>query len=465
MNLKNVEKKEKSMVELVIEVGREELEKGLEQSYRKNRNQISVPGFRRGKAPRKIIESMYGESVFYEDAVGFAYPEAYAAAVEQEGLKTVSYPQVELVNISKDGFEFKAMVAIYPEVKLGQWKGLSAVRPAAEVTDADVDAEIQALRSRNSRLVSVDRPAKDGDTVVLDFEGFDNGVPFEGGKAEKYSLTLGSGSFVPGFEEQLVGLAPGAEADINVTFPEDYHADLAGKPVVFKVKIHEVKETELPAADDEFAKDVSEFDTLDELKKSIYDRLVKEKADRSAQAFENALLDQVIEGMEAEIPEAMVDSQVEKMLEDYALRITSQGIPFEEYLKMTGTTPDQLKESAKEPALHRVKLELALAAVADGEGLEFSDEEIETEYKEIAERYSMEPEKVKNAVDREEILKEMKITKAAKLVVDAANVLAEPAEQPAEKAEASAEETSEEEKPKKKRAVKKKAADSEEKGE
>ena len=460
MNLKSVEKKENSMAELIISVDREALEKALEQAYRKNRNKLSVPGFRKGKAPRKIIETMYGESVFFEDAVGFAYPEAYAAAVEQENLKTVSYPQVELLDISKEGFEFKATVALYPEVKLGAWRGLSAVRPSTEVTDADVDAEIEALRTRNSRLVSAPRAVCTGDTVILDFEGFDDGVPFEGGKAEKYSFVIGSGSFVPGFEEQLVGLSVGDEKDIEVTFPEDYHASLAGKPVVFKVKLHEVKTNELPDADDEFAKDVSEFDTLDELKKSIYDRLVKEKAEQSAHGFESALLDQVIEGMEAEVPQAMVDAQVEKMLEDYSFRITSQGIPFEDYLKMTGTRLEDLRESAKEPALHRVKTELALSAIADEEKFEFTPEDIEAEYAAIAERYSMDPEKVKAAVNESDMLTEMRVSRAAKLVVDSA------VEVDGEAAAETPEETSDSEnKPKKKRAPKKKSADSEEKGE
>ena len=264
MNVKSKENVENSAVELIIEVGAQEFEAALDKVYKKQRGSIAVPGFRKGKAPRKIIEGMYGSGVFYEDAIEELYPSAYAEAVEQEKLDVVAYPKVEVLEVGKDGFTFKAVVTVRPEAKIGTYKGLSAEKEAVAVTDEDIENELKPYVERATRLVNVEREAKMGDTVLLDFEGFDNGVPFEGGKAENHALELGSHSFVPGFEEGVVGLKPGDEKDIDVTFPEDYHADLAGKPVVFKIKVHEVKEPQAPVVDDEFAKDVSEFDTLDE---------------------------------------------------------------------------------------------------------------------------------------------------------------------------------------------------------
>ena len=272
MNVKSKENVENSAVELIIEVGAQEFEAALDKVYKKQRGSIAVPGFRKGKAPRKIIEGMYGSGVFYEDAIEELYPSAYAEAVEQEKLDVVAYPKVEVLEVGKDGFTFKAVVTVRPEAKIGTYKGLSAEKEAVAVTDEDIENELKPYVERATRLVNVEREAKMGDTVLLDFEGFDNGVPFEGGKAENHALELGSHSFVPGFEEGVVGLKPGDEKDIDVTFPEDYHADLAGKPVVFKIKVHEVKEPQAPVVDDEFAKDVSEFDTLEEFKKDYLDR-------------------------------------------------------------------------------------------------------------------------------------------------------------------------------------------------
>lgn len=337
MNVKSVEKQEKSMVELVIEVGRDEFEAAIDKVYKKQRGRISVPGFRKGHAPRKIIEGMYGSGVFYEDAINEAYPDAYAKAVEQEKLDEVAYPHVEIVEVGKEGFTFKARVAVRPEVKLGEYKGLSAPKEAAEVTEEDIDSEMKPLVDRASRLVAVKRKAKKGDTVVLDFEGFKDGVPFEGGKAEGYSLKLGSNSFIPGFEDKLVGVKSEEERDLELTFPADYQAEeLAGKDVVFHVKVHEVKALELPAIDDEFAKDVSEFETLAELRKDLGDKL-KERREKTAEdAFKEALLEQAAGNMEADIPDDMVDYQAGKMVEDYERRVTSQGISFDNYLQMMG---------------------------------------------------------------------------------------------------------------------------------
>ena len=323
MKVTNVEKKEKSTVELTIQVEAGEFEAAVQKAYLKKRNRISVPGFRKGKAPRKIIEGMYGSGVFYEDAIEATYPAAYAEAVKEQGLDDVGYPHVELVEAGKEGYTFKALVSVRPEVKLGEYKGLTAAKEVVKVTDADVDAEMKPYIDRATRLVSVERAAAKGDTAVIDFKGFLNGEPFEGGEAQGHELELGSGAFVPGFEDGVVGMKPGEEKDIDLTFPEDYHEELAGKPVVFHVKLHEVKEHQAPAVDDEFAKDVSEFDTLDEFKADLAKKLTERREAVAQRDFESALLEQVVANMEVEIPDAMVDMRVDEMVEDYARRISS----------------------------------------------------------------------------------------------------------------------------------------------
>ena len=359
MNVKSVEKKEKSTVELVIEIGKEEFEAAVEKVYKKQRGKITVPGFRKGKAPRKIIEGMYGSGVFYEDAINDLYPEAYTQAVEQEKLDTVSWPNVEVLDVGKDGLTFKATVTVRPEVKLGEYKGLTAEKNEVTVTDEDIEGELKPFINRATRMVTVEREAKEGDTVVIDFEGFLDGTPFDGGKAEGHSLELGSGSFIPGFEEQLVGTKAGDEKELNVTFPEDYHAsDLAGKPVVFKVKVHEVKEKQLPQVDDEFAKDVSEFDTLADFKKDLGDKLKERRESQAQRDFEAALMEQVMSNMEVEIPDAMVDYEADQLVNDMAQRIQAQGIPFEQYLSMMGMTVDMMREQAKAAAMERVRRDL-----------------------------------------------------------------------------------------------------------
>ena len=417
MNVKSVEKKEKSTVELIVEVGREEFEAAIEKVYKKQRGKISIPGFRKGHAPRKIIEGMYGPSVFYEDAINEIYPEAYATAVDQEKLDVVAWPETEIQEVGKDGFTFKATVTVRPEVKLGQYKGLTAPKEDVTITDEDVQGELRPYIQRATNLVSVDREAKNGDTVVIDFEGFKDGEPFEGGKAEGHSLELGSGAFIPGFEDQVVGMKAGEEKDLNVTFPEDYGAkELAGAPVVFKVKVQEVKEKEEPILDDEFAKDVSEFDTLDAFKADLAEKLKKRREDAAQHAFENALMEQVVANMEVEIPEAMVDYEADKLVNNYAQRVTAQGISFDQYLTIMGMTMEQMKEQAKDSARKQIQSDLALGAIVEAEKLEVTDEEADAEIKKLAGEYKMEEEAVRKALILDDLKKDMCRRKAAELV-------------------------------------------------
>lgn len=461
MNVKSVEKQEKSMVELVIEVGRDEFEAAIDKVYKKQRGRISVPGFRKGHAPRKIIEGMYGSGVFYEDAINEAYPDAYAKAVEQEKLDEVAYPHVEIVEVGKEGFTFKARVAVRPEVKLGEYKGLSAPKEAAEVTEEDIDSEMKPLVDRASRLVAVKRKAKKGDTVVLDFEGFKDGVPFEGGKAEGYSLKLGSNSFIPGFEDKLVGVKSEEERDLELTFPADYQAEeLAGKDVVFHVKVHEVKALELPAIDDEFAKDVSEFETLAELRKDLGDKL-KERREKTAEdAFKEALLEQAAGNMEADIPDDMVDYQAGKMVEDYERRVTSQGIPFDNYLQMMGMTRQQLRGQAMEGALRQVRTTLTLQAIAKAEKIVVTQEEKDAEIKRLAEQYSMPEEQVRAVVAEKDLESDLSNQKAAEVIYSTAKVGKPAAKKAAPKKTKTAEAEPEAElKPKKKASAAKEKAE------
>ena len=455
MNVKSVEKQEKSTVELVIEVGREEFQAAIEKVYKKQRGNITVPGFRKGHAPRKIIEGMYGSGVFYEDAINELYPEAYAQAIEQEKLDAVAWPKVEIVDVGKDGFSFKALVTVRPEVTLGEYKGLTAEKNDVNVTDEDVDNELKPYISRATRMVTVEREAKNGDTVVIDFEGFKDGEPFAGGKGEGHSLELGSGSFVPGFEEQLVGAKAGDEKDLDITFPEDYHADLAGKAVVFKVKVHEVKEKQEPVVDDEFAKDVSEFDTLEEFRKSLAERVKERRESQAKRDFENSLMSQVTENMQVEIPEAMIDFEAEQMVNEMAQRITSQGLSFEQYMTMTGMNMDMMKSQAMEPAGNRVRRDLALGAIVAAENITVSDEEKAEEYKRLAEQYSVTEEEARKAISEEDVAKELSYRKAESLIYDTAKVGKAPAKKKTaakkttKKAEEGEEETPAEEKPKK----------------
>ena len=460
MNVKSVEKQEKSAVELVIEIGGEEFEAAVQKAYLKQRNKINVPGFRKGKAPRKIIEGMFGSGVFYEDAINELYPKAYAEAVEQEKLDVVSWPNVEVLEAGKDGLTFKATVTVRPEVKLGEYKGLTAEKEEVKITDEDIEGELKPYINRASRMVTVEREAQNGDTVVIDFEGFKDGVPFDGGKAEGHSLELGSGAFIPGFEDQLVGTKAGDEKDVNVTFPEEYHAEeLAGAPVVFKVKVHEVKEKQLPTVDDEFAKDVSEFDTLEAFKKDLADKLTERREAQAKRAFEAAIMEQVMDNMEVEIPDAMVAYETDQMVEDMARRIQAQGIPFEQYMAMTGMTIDIVRSQAAAAAMERVRRDLALGAVVAAENIEISDEDLEAEYKRLADEYHMELDQVKAAAPAEDVKKGLAIQKAEQVIYDSAKVGKAPAKKKTTKKkaeEAEGEAAEGEEKPKKRRTTKKK---------
>ena len=455
MTVKSCEKLEKSRVALTIETSAEEFEAAVNKAYLKMRGKINVPGFRVGKAPRKIIEKMYGAEVFYEEAVNIILPDAYEAAVKEQELDVVGYPEVELESCTKDGVVFKCTVAVYPEVKLGQYKGLEAPKAEVKVVAADVNARLKEMADRNSRLVSVERAVKKGDTADIDFEGFDNGVAFDGGKGENFDLEIGSGSFVPGFEEQLIGMKAGEEKDIDITFPENYTPELAGKPVVFHVKVNEVKVKEVPALDDEFAKDVSEFDTLKELKADIKKKLTAERTESAQRAFEDVLMAKVAEGVEADVPHEMVELQAEQMTEGFKQQLASQGIPFDQYLKMTNTTEADFKSQAYGPAEQQVKMDLAISAIVKAENLEATDDEVEAEMKKVADRYGMDLDTVKKYLRPEEVKEQVIREKVIKLVADNAVAVA-PAEALAE--EETEAEAAEEKKPAKKAAAKKPSA-------
>ena len=419
MTVKNVEKLEKSRVAIEVTVGAEEFEAAVAKAYLKRRGKISVPGFRPGKAPRKMVEKLYGAEIFYSDAVDEALPEAYAKAVESEKLDTIGFPEVELVgDVTKEGYTFKATVAVYPDVKLGKYKGISVPKEEVKVTADDVKARLNELAERNARLVSVDRKAKKGDTAVIDFEGFDNGVPFAGGKGENHELELGSGSFVPGFEDQVIGMKAGEEKEIDITFPEDYQKDLAGKAVKFKVKVNEVKFKELPALDDEFAKDVSEFDTLEELKDDIKKKIEADREKAANVAYENALIEKVAETIDCEIPDILIEEQCRRFLEEFKSRIMAQGIPYEQYAKMTGMDEKKFMEDGREPATRQVKMDLAISQIIEQEKLEASDEEIEEEYKKLSGYYGMEADAVKKYLDVNAVRTQVLNNKAVAVVVD-----------------------------------------------
>ena len=458
MSVKNCEKLEKSMVALTVEVGAADFEAAVEKAYKKQRGQIRVPGFRPGKAPRKMIEAMFGAQVFYEEAVNIALPDAYEEAVKEQELQVVGYPQVELLDVGKEGFSFKATVAVFPEMTLGQYKGLEAPKAEAKVTDEDVDARLKEMAERNSRMVSVDRAVEKGDIANINFEGFLDGEPFDGGKGEDHDLEIGSGSFVPGFEDQLIGMKAEEERDINITFPEDYHADLAGKAVVFHVKVNAVKVKEVPAIDDEFAKDVSEFDTLDELKADVRGKITAEREEAAGRAFEDILMGKVADGLTGEIPDAMVEAQAQRFVDNFRMQIQSQGLPFDKYLEMTNMDVDSLLEQAKEPAARQVKMDLAVGAIIKAEGLEATDEDVDAEYEKMAKQYGMEAEEIKKYMDAEVIREQVLRDKAIRVVVDSA-VAVEPVIQAEEPAQAPAEEAPAEEKPKAKRTRKKKTAE------
>ena len=421
-----VEKLEKNMAKLTIEVSPEELEGALQHAYLKNRKQITIPGFRKGKVPRQIIEKMYGPSFFYEDAVNELIPSAYEKAVDEGELELVSRPEVSIVQIEKGKpFIFTAEVAVKPEVELGQYKGIEVEKQDTAATDEEVNKEIDKERESNSRSITVeDRPVQDGDMTVIDFEGFVDGTPFEGGKGTDYPLTIGSGAFIPGFEEQLIGAEIGKETEVNVSFPEDYHAkDLAGKPAVFKCTVKEIKVKELPELDDDFAQDVSDFDTLEEYKADVRKKIEERKAASAKAKKEDAVIEKIIEGAKMEIPDAMVKTQAEQGVDEFAQRLQMQGMSIEQYLQYMGGSIDAMVEQYKPQALKRIQSRLVLEAVAAAENLEVSDEELEAEYSRMAEQYKMEVEKLKELfsdADKKTIREDLAIQKAVDLVTEAA---------------------------------------------
>ena len=419
-----VEKLEKNMAKLTIEASAEDLEKAIEKAYQKQKKQISIPGFRKGKVPRQMVEKMYGKAVFYEDAANELIPDAYEKALEECEEDIVSSPKIEVTQIEAGKpFVFTATVALKPEVKLGKYKGVKVDKIDVEVTDADVDAEINKEREKNARNITVeDRAVKDGDITTLDFEGFVDGVAFDGGKGENYPLTIGSGAFIPGFEEQLVGAEIGKEVEVKVTFPEDYQAEnLKGKDAVFKCTVKEIKEKQLPELDDEFAGEVSEFDTLAEYKEDVKKTLTEKKQKDAKNAKENAAVDAAVAVCEMEIPEAMLETQQKQMLDEFAQRISMQGLTMEQYFQFTGSSYQQMFEQVKPQAEERIKARLVLEAIAKAESLEATEEEYEKELQNMADIYQMELDKVKELLgDREKknIMQDLAVRKAAEFVAD-----------------------------------------------
>ncbi len=421
-----VEKLEKNMAKLTIEVSAEELEQGLQKAYLKNKNRINVPGFRKGKVPRQMIEKMYGPEIFYEDAANALIPDAYAKAMDECELELVSRPVIDIVKIEKgQPFVFTAEVAVKPEVTLGAYKGIEVEKIDTAASEEEITAEVDKERDNNSRTITVeDRAVENGDMTVIDFEGFVDGTAFEGGKGTDYPLTIGSGAFIPGFEEQLVGAEIGREVDVNVTFPKEYHAkELAGKPAVFKCTVKEIKVKELPDADDEFVKDVSEFDTMEEYRADLKKKIEDRKAADAKAKKEDAVIEKIIEGAQMEIPEAMIDTQAESLVDDFAQRLMMQGMSLEQYAQYTGATVESMKNQMKPQAKKRIESRLVLEAVAAAENLEASEEDIEAEMNRMAESCKMELDKLKELISEEEkknMRQDLSIQKAIELVTEAA---------------------------------------------
>ena len=419
-----VENLEKNMAKLTVEVPAEELEKALQAAYMKEKNKISVPGFRKGKVPRQMIEKMYGAAIFYEEAANILIQDNYAQAMEESGADIVSRPVIDVVQIeSGKPFIFTAEVAVRPEVKLGKYKGVQVTKVDTTVTDEEVENAVEAERQKNARMVAVtDRAAANGDTAVIDYEGSVDGVPFEGGKAENHSLELGSHSFIDTFEDQIVGHNAGDEFDVNVTFPTEYHAaELAGKPAVFKVKLHEIKVKELPELNDEFAQDVSEFDTLAEYKADVRKHLEVEKENEAKRTKEDEAIAKIIEKSEMEIPEAMIETQCENMVNDFAQRIAQSGLTMEQYMQFSGMTLDKLKEQVRPEAEMRIKSSLVLEQIAKDENIEISDEEVDAEIERMAAQYGMEADKLKEYMGESEktsMKRDLAVTKAVDLIME-----------------------------------------------
>lgn len=418
MNVKNVEK-ENGIAKITIEIDKEAFQTALDKAYAKIRKDIMIPGFRKGKAPRKFVERMYGAQVFYEDAINEIFPEIYTEAVTNQQLKAVGQPSVTDMQTPEDGsVVLTVSTELYPEVTLGAYKGIEVPKASVSVAKAEVDAELNRLQERNARIETVEREAQNGDTVILDFDGYVDGKRFDGGKAEGYSLTLGSGAFIPGFEDQLVGLKAGDEKAVEVTFPENYTKELAGKAATFQCKLHEVKQTIKPELDDEFAKDVSEYDTLAALKKSIKADLTKKKQENVDREFENEAVILAGKNMTCDIPACMIDEQVDKHLEQFAYQLQSQGMKMDDYLKMIGGDVKGMRDSMRPMAEQTVRSNILLSEIVHQENLDVTDEELEEEYKKMAEQYGMELDQLKSAIDAEAVKSDLKGRKAVKLIVD-----------------------------------------------
>ncbi|MBR6207063.1 MAG: trigger factor [Oscillospiraceae bacterium] len=442
MNVKSCEKKEKSTCGLVVEITPEEFDAAIEQVYRRNRSKISVPGFRKGKAPRKIVENMYGKGVFYEDALENMLPAVVAFANNESGLKTVGNPSVDDVDIADDKtVTITYTIGVYPEITIGEYKGIHAVKPVVEVTESDIDTEVEKERYKNARMETItDRPVIGGDTVNLDYRGTIDGVAFDGGTAENYELKIGSNSFIPGFEEKMQGMFTGEERDLELTFPADYHAaELAGKDVIFHVKVNEIKSQVLPEVDDEFVKDVSEFDTVAEYRESLKKDLTMNKEASAQTTFENNVMDKLVESVEGEIPDALIDQYIDNQINNMSASLSQYGMSFEQYLQMMGANVEGFRANMRPNAEKNAKSMLALEKIVEMEGIELTPEEIEEGYKELAESYGMELEDIKKQITEDMVSEDLKMRKANRMVMDAAV-----AEDPAPEEETPAEEASEE---------------------
>ncbi|MCI8618845.1 MAG: trigger factor [Oscillospiraceae bacterium] len=424
MNVKSIEK-ENVKAKIVVEIDKELMEQGVNKAYLKARKNIALPGFRKGKAPRKLIESIYGAHVFYEDGLEEIFPQVYEEAVVKQDVKAVGRPSLTNMDIAEDGVvTITIETEVYPEVTLGEYKGLEVEKAEAQVSDEEVKAELEQMAERVASVETVERGAELGDTAEIDFEGFDNGVAFEGGKGENYALKLGSGTFVPGFEEQIVGMSAGEEKDIDITFPENYKEDLAGKPVVFHVKVNKVSVTNVPALDDDFAKDVSEFDTLEELKADVRKNLEAKRTESIESAFKNAAVEKAVENMTVEMPSALVEQELDRQMENFAYQLQMNGMSVEDYAKMMGGDLSGMRNAMRPAAEKQAKVNLLLDKIAEVENLEITDEELDAEYAKMAENYELELERVKTLVSAEDLKADLKTRKAALVIAESAVAVA-----------------------------------------
>ncbi len=469
MALVSSNKVETNRAQLVVEVKGEQFAQAVEAAYRKNMKNITVPGFRKGKAPRAMVEKLYGKGMFLDEAMNALYPAAYSEAVDQAGITPVDSADIEVLSADEEGFTFQATVTTRPVAELGKYKGLTAEKLVSPVTDEQIDEQIAQMREKNARVITVEgRAAQDGDIAEIDFEGFSDGVPFEGGKGEKFPLTLGSGSFIPGFEEQIVGKNIGEEFDVNVTFPEQYgESTLAGKPALFKVKLLSLKARELPEVDDEFAKDISEFDTIDAYKADIRKRLTEAAESRAETELENRLLEQVVSGMTVEIPDCMIESRIDELVQDFGMRMGQQGLSLKDFMSYTGETEEKFRETFRTQAENQVKTRLAMEAIAAAENIVPDEKDIAEEYQKLAEQYRVDVERIRSAIREQELSSDIACRKALEVVTASAVVTVGVPEEKADdksktkKAPAKKAEESGEEAPKPKRTKKAKTDDAE----